>query len=482
MIIKKKESLKDIKREWEAHQLKNDPFFYTRRELIEKGILTGISSYLFPTLSSSLLLGGKEAVAANPPPVNYVHLVFRGGMGCQAVGVALDKNGSFLPDSGYQSHGWLGISPNQAGAINTQFGAPLWAMDKVTQILSGASAKVLSNLQCATIFTERQDDSDTNPDSNNHLVPYNAGKMGFSTTLKSIIGDNSLPSGVRTAATGYVPGFTPVAPRSVTDINALFNISGPLATRLNATQREEIIKMQQKLDVGLFQRVLSWVQGELMGNVLSEGANQTIAGIKNPVTINAASLTPFIPNPSTPTALNARDAAAIQAVLDGHSIGCGISRGGFDYHDGSAGWDTALTGQHAQAGTAIVQVAESFALNDRSVLIHVTTDGSIRFDPTNNTNGAANANGDGGISTVHFLFALAFGGTPKLVNFQRGAFFSGGGADNTTVIAKNPAYVGLVALSTWIGMCGRDPAQYAPPGILASDFAKLDLTKLGGPV
>ncbi len=157
-------------------------------------------------------------------------------------------------------------------------------------------------------------------------------------------------------------------------------------------------------------------------------------------------------------------AAISRLILHGYSGVGTVEFGGYDDHDGTA---VSMRNRAWDAGRFVARVVQYFALENKPIVIMVTTDGAMGNNgtPDNNvdvtgTSGYFGRPGDGGQFSVYAVFAFIPGSSRGSLianpGRQIGHYSTNGVVNTSSIAADNPTRVAQLAIFNYLALHGRE--------------------------
>lgn len=486
IIIKKGLNLKEIKKEWIAHQLKRDPHFLSRREFLGQGA-AGITALTFMPSIFSLMTKSQSARGADGFTKAAVVLTMPGGFSASPEVVPLDVSGNFLTPGSYRNLGRPGISTSTAGAISTKYGAPLWTAGKLFQMLEAVNPAITTAggkvYVAAGWNSNSQDDSNNNPGlPGPHILASAAQAGGKFRILGTQLGSNT-DGGGRGRPTAEFPGMKPAVATTLAQAQDLLTSKKGALSTMSTNSLIAASTLAKKLTEGAMDRFAAMNSGrqlaelsksattDLVSNVASEAAldPRTDPRLQQAFGITTATA---VADPRVPLA------ASTKLLVDGNSPLMTVQLGAnFDYHDGTAGWD-ATGGAHALVMSTVSPILRACAAAKKSVGIMLSTDGASSFE----RDGQRSIGDKNEIHGSIYIFLCMENETPSkfLLGGMKSSDTAGGSANTDpaqNILMKGPSYEGHVLTASLLGMQGLNVANFSASTIPADDFVKLDIFK-----
>lgn len=465
----------------------------SRRELLGQGFLGMSASVMMPSLLSMIegrAYGAEELVCSAPAAAtrNVPFLIFdlAGGGNIPGSGVMVGKrNGQKDFLTTYTSLGLPdGMHPKNAGQLNEEFGL---AFHNDSGFLRGLQSTTTPDIRAridgAIFCTSSNDDTQNNP----HNPAYLIAKAGARGDLVTLLGSTTSPSGGNSIAPAdsINPAIRPVQVARPADVLGLVN-PGKLATLLTPDDVKKILAATRKMS----KAKLAMFQNKDLPNQLKDLVECGYVQSSDLMT----KFTPARVDPSqdadvnavfTALATNAEQArvGSIAAmVIQGYAGAGTISRGGYDYHNGSR-----ATGETKQfeVGALIGQAISLAARKKSDLMIYVYTDGGVVSNGTLDNSAGGRGKGvwtaDSGQRSATFTIVYKHSDAavrPEIRNGLRqiGAFRDTGGVDEEA--SKIGASVDLCAkavVANYLALHGKEGMLAQ---VLGSDPFGADLDKI----
>lgn len=439
----------------------------SRRDFLAKGFLAGAAWALAPnmldlitkrSLYSSIFgadiseCGGVPALNQNIPVIIFD---LAGGGNIAGSNVIVGASGAqenYLPEAEYASLGLPpDMTPEKSGQVNSELGLKFHSDSGMlrgiqAQTTTQMRAKVNGGIFCAA----SADDTGNNP----HNPMYWLAKAGAEGDLAKIAGTSNSQSGGRSAApkSSVNPNIQPVALNDTRDAINLVT-AGRLSTLISEDKVQSVLRAVERMSERQLRRYDQLTLSDQIKTLVECGYLQTRDMIGR---YSSAEIDPAQDNLVTQAFDNLGNgdqkmtATIAKLVLDGH-IGAGtISKGGYDYHNG-----TRQTGEARdfEIGELIGRVIKLASLKNKSVLIYVFTDGGISARNTlDNTVGGRGKyiwGGDSSQRSSAMVLTFRPNGRASLRNGTRqiGGFKKGGSVDlfaattANSVVNLNKAFV-----------------------------------------
>lgn len=488
-IIKVPKNLRDIKKEWQAHQLEKDPLFLERREFMGKSA-AGITALTFLPSIFALMTKSQTARAANELNSAAIILSLPGGFSASPEVVPLDVAGKFLTGGSYRNLGGPGNNPSLSNAISTAFGAPLWKQGRLCKALEAVRNEVeQKEMQISVAVGWHSNSEDDSPNNASAPAPHIIAAIKRLGTKYRIMGtqvNSNNDGGGYALPTALFPGAKPAVASALREIQNLLTFKkGALANLSNPALGAAAV-LAQKLTEGAMQRFKAMNSGRQLSELARSASQELVTHVKDNKTFDPrtdAMIAPFFGISAATPVTDPRVvlAANVKLITDGLSPVMtaqfnNVPFGSFDYHDGNTTWDSE-NGHHAFVVQTLIPILRACAAAGKSVGIMLSTDGGTSFDD--------NRRAMGDYKLIHgciYVFLTKKNGE-KLAKFQLGGMRSNdsGGTANTdsnlNILQRHPSYEGHVLTASLLGMQGLKAEDFAVSNISAGDFAKLNLFK-----
>jgi hypothetical protein len=487
VILKFPRSLYEIKKEWEEHQIKRDPHFLTRRQFLGQGA-AGVTALTFMPSIFSLLTQSSVVRGATSFNQAAVVLSLRGGYSHAAEAIPVDISGNFLTAASYQNLGRPGIDPsNSPGSVSTQFGYPLWTQGRLFQALNNASSAVKNNVSVvAGWHSNSQDDSTSNPNMPGQQLLASVAKAGGNfRVMGTQVGSNTTAGG-NGQPTAMEPGFQPVQASTLGQAQNLLTLKQGGFSGMSDSAVVAAANLAQAFSASAKARFQAMAGGTQLQEAVQSTSgdfakNVASTGVLDPRTDPKISAAFGITSATAVTDPRVAIAASAQLVAQGKSpFMVAQLNANFDYHDGTPNWNAA-NGPHDLVAKTLVSLLESFAANQKSVIVMLATDGATGFANTvTGTNTDPAATGDKApIHGVMYVVLRMNGEAPVQQNFLGGmrSGSQGGTADTSAanLLGQDPSYEGQALVASLLGMAGLDPSAYAVGTTPAQNLAALNI-------
>jgi hypothetical protein len=467
----------------------------TRRDFLSAGVIPFAAYMAAPSLLNifaglNQAVGAECAVAASgPQPYPFLHINLSGGMAMGANWVPGDSAGN--PLASYNSTG-LGASPrlvqdfggarffrsddNSVLNVNNNSGTQSFFY---TGILSVTNAATRANTAFVGVATRSGDDTSNNTFSATGMV------------MKGGLVGGLLPGlGVRNSATGVNQNFSKIRPSAPLIVTRYEDIAGALSVAttgalgsLSAAQRLSALRVINNLNASQVRRLASLNRGAELSNVLE------CAGIKNidltangpggtPTDIRTSAIARPVWDPLGTNASNSRGTvlgSIVMNAVNGNAGAAAIELGGYDYHD-----NTRTNGDQKdfEAGQLVGRALETARLLNRSIFIHVTSDGAVRANPSATPGPWVS---DGGERGAAYILAYNPTARPNLVApagrnpSQIGAYTAGQVVDTSTVVGT-PELSSAAVFANWAKLSTGNTAMIER--VIPGTFSSAQLTDI----
>lgn len=418
-----------------------------RREFLAAGLI-GFSGYVMaPSILSilarpSFALGASNNACDSASGVqlpSFITINLAGGAALAGNYIALDQGGQMLP-----SYDLVGLG--QAPPIEREFGnvafagAPADSTRLAAQLLAGiratASRATLDRTSFLAVCVPLQDDSGNNKIDISGMVTA----AGLSGELLPRLGSQETVTGVRQEPAVVRPP-APLVVNNINDILGALAPAGALASRLNVSQRQNLLRLVNNLSSSQARTLAkpNSSSGQTLSRLIQcvTDKNVQLSTAANPgvdprldQSIDVAGLWQM----TTGGTLFGRGqndrlfmGTMVYNALKGNAGTVGIDIGGYDYHGNSR---QGLTDpRDFDAGQLIGKVLETASLMGKKVFIQITSDGSVGTPSGSDIN--ANFESDRGNGGQSWVLAFNPAGRPALKNansYQLGYFNKGQGA------------------------------------------------------
>lgn len=439
----------------------------SRRDFLAKGFLAGTAWALAPNMLELISkrsffsqvfgadisdCGGVPALNQNIPVIIFD---LAGGANIAGSNVIVGSAGAqenFLPEADYASLGLPpDMTPDKAGQINSELGLKFHSDSGFLRgILAQTTVQMRSRVEGGIFCASSADDTGNNP----HNPMYWLAKAGAGGDLAKIAGTSSSQSGGRSAApkSSVNPNIQPVALNDTRDAINLVT-AGRLSSLLSEDKVQSVLRAVERMSERQLKRYDQLALSDQIKTLVECGYLQTrdLVGRYSSAEIDPSQ--DALVNQAFDDLGNGdqkKTATIAKLVLDGH-IGAGtITKGGYDYHNG-----TRQTGEvrDFEAGELIGRIIKLASLKNKSVLIYVFTDGGISarntIDTSANGRGKYIWGGDSSQRSSAMVLTFNPSARAKLRNGTRqiGGFKKGGSVDlfaattANSVVNLNKAFV-----------------------------------------
>lgn len=415
----------------------------TRRDFMAQGFMSSVGLVMAPGVLQLIFqnqaLGATCAAPGSSDSVGRMagFMVFdlAGGAGIAGSNVMVGKRGGQMDFiNSYTSLGLpAGMAPTQPNQINTEFGLAFHADSAMLRGLqSTTTAATRANVEGVIFCAASNDDTGNNP----HNPVYWVNKAGAKGELTALVGSSNSVSGGNSQAPGISidPTKRPVQINRSTDALQLVN-PGKLATLLSTADVDRIMKAAQKMSAS---KLAMFQEKDLPSQIRELVDCGYIQSSEMLTKFNATALDPR--QDALVTAvfndLNNADqqktAAVAKLILDGMAGAGTVTKGGFDYHDGSR--QTGET-RDFEVGALMGRALELAARKGQDLMLYVFTDGAVASSGAIDNSAAGRGKGvwtsDSGQRSATFALVYKRDGKPPMRNNRRqiGAFRDGGGVD-----------------------------------------------------
>lgn len=424
----------------------------SRREFLGAGLISFAGSFMLP---SALTLLGNSAHAAQcvtnsgNQMISLITLNLSGGAMLASDFVPMDQGGQML--SSYSKMG-LGKSP----AIERAFGNVPFAANGISNLLEGIKATANPSTMDKTAFVgipvRLRDDTHMNELDISGMVAR-AGLMGAA--LPNLGRDSQVGTGIKQSA-AYITPPNPLIVRSSNDIINSIGANNGLLQALNEEQRGGLFALIHKLSNRQKQRVISSTGGEVFSNLLE------CANLKNIEQANVSGGDLDVRNSEAFRALwgvtastSSSDAKVLAgtmalASLRSYSGSAAIQLGGYDYHNNTRGTGNA---KDREAGEYIGRILETAALENKKLMLYVTTDGSCSSPDSDSA--TAPWRGDRGSAGMVYMLMFDPNGRPKTKNFQLGQFTNAQAADDNFITGRSASFAAAAVFANYLEWQGK---------------------------
>ncbi|MBM4317471.1 MAG: hypothetical protein FJ116_08320 [Deltaproteobacteria bacterium] len=484
IIIKTPVNLKEVKREWLAHQLKKNPHFHSRREFLGQSA-AGVTALTFMPTIFSLMTKTHSAQAAVGFNARAVVLNCPGGLTITSEVVPQTVNGAFLTAGSYSTSGMPG--QNLTTGVSTKYGAPMWTASLFFQGLEQINAQIESlggKIYVAAGFhSNSQDDSTNNPIGVAPHIVSAAMQAGAKFRVAGTQLNSNNANGGRAQPSVDFPGVRPAVATTLAQAQDLLSVKKSALAAMSTDALVAGASLAEKLTQGATQRFQAMTGGRQLAE-LTRAANadlKTNVANENPLDPRTSTVlqSAYGITPSTAvTDPRVAMAASLQFLLNGISpVMVAQLQANFDYHDGTDGWANPTTGQHALVFNTLKPMLLAAAQSRVSLGVYVQTDGasSMARDQKRSIGDANQIHG-----ALYIYLCMNNEQAPS--RFQLGGFRSndnaGGSADtdtNVNILQRNPANEAHAFMASLLGMQNYKVADYAPPNTSRDVFEQLNI-------
>ncbi len=443
----------------------------TRREFMAQGFL-GMSGFVMTPGILELLVSNPAFAATCVAPgssdnvgrmAGFLVFDLAGGAGIAGSNVIVGKRGGQMDFiNSYSSLGLpAGMQPARPGQINTELGLAFHADSAILRgIQSTTSATTRANMDGVVFCAASNDDTGNNP----HNPVYWINKAGAKGELTALVGTSNSVSGGNSRAPGISidPTKRPVRINRSTDVLQLVN-PGKLATLLSTADVNRIMKAAQSMSSS---KLAMFQEKDLPSQIKELVECGYIQSSEMLTRFNVASLDPRLDPLVTATFNNLNNAdqqktaAVTKLILDG-TVGAGtVTKGGYDYHDG-----TRRTGEirDFEAGALMGRAFELAARKGQDLMIYVFTDGAVASNGSLDNSADGRGKGvwtaDSGQRAATFALVYKRDGKPTMRNERRqvGAFRDGGGVDiGASRLSNNVDTLAKAVVANYLALHGLE--------------------------
>jgi hypothetical protein len=430
----------------------------TRRDFLAQGYYSMAGAIMLPSVLMMIeeiafgLQCAPPATAGRMTPFLVFDLA--GGASIAGSNVMVGKRGG--QEDLLLNYASLGLpasmNPRNQGMINNELGLTFHNLSAmlagIKTGLGANAATIMPNIEGALFCVSSNDDTGNNV----HNPMYWITKGGARGEWTSLLGTSSSESGgnSRAPASSIMPSSRPVTITRPQDAAALVS-SGKLATILTAQDAAKIMAATRSMSaarLAMFQAKdaptqlkelieCGYVQG---GELLNQGSNSDVAGDADvQATFN-----------NLANADQGRVATISKLVIEGKAGAGTISKGGFDYHNGSR-----ALGENSDraVGELIGRSIALAARKQQDLMIYVFTDGSVSANGNVDSSAAGGGKlgwqGDSGERSATFTLLYKKDGKPELRTPGRrqvGAFNDAGANDKTASLISTNVEAGAKAI------------------------------------
>ncbi len=447
----------------EGHKLRS------RRDFLSQGYISlatlaatpGILSLLTRSAHAAPNCSTGAATGANRM-ASFLAFDLAGGANLAGSNVIVGKQGGqmdFLTN--YSTLGLPdGFHPRNM-APNTELGLAFHPDSGILRgILQTTTATTRANVEGVLFCAISGDDTGNNP----HNPMYWVNKAGLKGELTQLLGTQNSESGGNSRAPreSINPAATPVPINRPTDAVGLVDL-GTLATLLNSTGAEKVLKAAERMSAGqlakfqqkdLPQQVADLIQCGYVNSaaLLNQYSEQNL----NPQRDTA--VTPIFTNLAN--ADEAKVATIAKLVLDGAAGAGTVQMGGYDYHTGNRSTGEA---QDLRAGLMIGKALQLAAAKGQDLMIYVFSDGGVAssgaIDGSAGGRGKGSWTSDSSIRSSSFALVYKADGRPEMRKSGRqiGHFKDAASVDETaTKISNNVDSLAKAVVANYLALHGRE--------------------------
>lgn len=437
---------------------------FTRRELLQAGLLTFAAQMLLPTAGSLFAPLSANAESLQTDWSAFLTINLEGGASLHGNLVALNQGGDLL--SRYTFHG-LGTQPSTEKYLGLTFDSRSRILAGIKSVLSdSAAAKSRGAVLCTNTASDTRGIMPLRPQFDLSAVIEKNGRSGqFFSSLEFQGNDTSLRS------------FHDGAPISRLQVSALSQVLDSLTmtstfaskvgtkdrfsksqksnlTRMLASLTETQLAQSQKAGaeayVSASQVVPSLVAGDVSGRDL-------VDPMKVQKLVDVYGLAA-----STATDATKTKASVTYSAIMGYSSSSLIRLGGYDYHDPQV--RTGSDNLDFNAGVEIGRALEIAHRLGKPIFIFVATDGS-NFSVESETN-SSNWSADTS-SAMQLMLAYHPSGMETIGTGLVGYYNEDQKVEKNTLVGDRSDYVGAAVMANYLAMHGRqaDLTKVAPATI-----------------
>jgi hypothetical protein len=335
-----------------------------------------------------------------------------------------------------------------------------------TGIMLRASQATLDKTSLIAINVPSNDDTSSNMHDASGMIMA-AGNNGE--LLPNLGTRNGTGTGVgQTSSTVKAPAALIVS--NFTDVSGALSPAGTLAARLTVDRRKKLLELVNSLS-GSQARAIA-TAGSATGSTLAKvvecatGKNIELANAAPDIDpgLNTAVATAWGINPNNKNGANYSMATIAYCAINGSAATGGIDLGGFDYHGAGRANQNAAD---QRAGEAIGRILETASILGKTVMLHITSDGSV----SSNGNSAygGDYNNDSGSRGTNLMLVFSPTARPKIKNdsfmHQIGFFTPGQGASDQSPVG-NATKASVAVLANYLRLAGQDSKLDAiAPGV-----------------
>ncbi len=485
IVINAQKSLREIQKEYLAHQLKRDPEFLSRRKFLGQ-TAAGVSAVTFMPALFSLMTKSLPAHAAPNFNASVATLNCPGGLSLCAEGPPQLVGGGFLTAGSYKSLGQPGVNLTGTG-VSMTYGAPLYTAGKLYQMLESIRPTVEANngkLYVAFAWHQASmDDSSSNKNLPGPHILNTVKAMGDRYRIMGVqVNSNSDAGGARGQSSADFPGNKPAVATTLAQAQDLLTLKKGSLAQASTNALVAAAAGAKRLTEAAAQRFQAMTSGRALAELTKAANGELMANAANEAQLDPRTDNNIATAFGITTATAATDprvplAASTKMLVDGLSpYMVATLQANFDYHDGTAGWDAANTGQHAILANTMRPILLAHAVARKFLALAVVTDGATSFSAN-----SKNASGD--FSPIHgAMYVFLCFNNERPTQFLLGGFRSndqaGGTANpdtNVNLVGRDSSYEAHALVASVLGMQRMRVQDYAPSNITSSDFNMLNL-------
>jgi len=317
---------------------------------------------------------------------------------------------------------------------------------------------------------------DDNSQDNKHTYFGLVQAAGGRGTDLPLLGTAASPTGVGQNYAGPRPS-APLRVGSFGDIAGALGPSGNLGTQLAApAQRTSLLNLIKSLSDSQKRRLASTATGQTLGQLMqcATGKNAELstgssAAFDPRLDANLAGVW-GITAATAPNNQAVVQASLIYNALNGKAAACGISMGGYDYHNNPR---TTTDQRDLEAGTLVGRILRSAEVMNRPVVIDVVSDGSVSHTNSNLPDGSPS--GDSGSRGCTYMIVFNPAGRPATNDFQIGEFTNAQSAADNTIQNWSVERAAMARFANYLAVQGKLSMLEQ---ILPGQFAVSDLNKI----
>lgn len=460
---KKKLTKKDLEH-LEGHRLK------TRRDFLAHGLLSMSTTIMAPSLLSFLLNKKAHAMECVAPMEMMTNqktpvIVFDLAGGANFAGSSIVVGGPGGQEDLLTSYGALGLPPDmhpsRSGMMDDELGLLHHADSPYLRgIRSVTNAEVRSRVDGGIFCSVSADDTANNP----HNPMYWLNKAGARGELAQILGTNNSISGGRSVApiASINPATQPLRINSPADVLNLVSV-GRLNQIFSDEKAMRVLQSIERLSENRIRELASQTLPEQIKTLVQCGYIQSRDMLNQYSTDN---IDPSRDQDVTTifnlnNADQRRTASIAKLVLDGYAGVGTVTKGGYDYHNGTRSRGEILD---FEAGALIGQVMQLAARKQKNVMIYVLTDGGCSTRPVVDNSpqgrGKYNWTGDSSVRSSAFMFVYRHSGRPTLRVPERrqiGHFRQNGAIEsNATLVSNNVTNLVKAVVANFMALHGEE--------------------------